>query len=307
VSLALLFPGQGSQWVGMGAALAREHASAAEAFAEADDLLGFALSRLMWEGPESELVLTQNAQPAILVHSVAALRAAGERLVGARMAAGHSLGEFSAHVAAGTLRFQDALSAVRLRGMLMFEAGTRRPGGMAAILGMEDEAAEAVCREVSRPPGSVVVPANFNSPGQIVISGDVDAVDRAAAAAREKGAKKVVPLTVSGAFHSPLMRPAEEGLRAHLASLNFGHLSFPVYSNVTAAPVADGEVARDLLVRQLTSPVRWSQSIAAMVGDGATRFIEVGPGDVLAKLNKRNARGIPTAPCGEPDALAALS
>ncbi|MEX1259127.1 MAG: ACP S-malonyltransferase [Gemmatimonadota bacterium] len=306
VTVALLFPGQGSQKVGMGAALAREFPDAAETFLEADDLLGFSLSRLMWEGPESELALTRNAQPAILVHSVAALRAGGERLVGARMAAGHSLGEFSAHVAAGTLRFADALSAVRLRGTLMFEAGERRPGTMAAVLGMEDEAAELLCREVSDPPMSVVVTANYNAPGQIVISGDVEAVGRAAAEAPSRGAKRVVPLSVSGAFHSPLMGPAEEGLRAHLASINFGRLSFPVYSNVAAEPVSEGETARELLVRQLTAPVRWSRSVERMVAAGATQFIEVGPGQVLARLNKRIAKGIPTVSFGEPDDLAAL-
>jgi [acyl-carrier-protein] S-malonyltransferase len=261
---------------------------------------------MMWEGPESELLLTRNAQPAILVHSVAALRAAGEALVSARMAAGHSLGEFSAHVAAGTVRFADALAAVRLRGALMFEAGLRRPGAMAAVLGMEDASVERLCREASEVPSSVVVPANFNTAGQVVISGDVDAVARAGASAPSMGAKKVIPLSVSGAFHSPLMASAEEGLRTHLRSINFVRPSFPIYANVTAEPVVEGEVARDLLVRQLTSTVCWSRSIAAMVEAGVTRFIEVGPGEVLAGMNKRNAKGIPTSSFGEPRDVGAL-
>jgi [acyl-carrier-protein] S-malonyltransferase len=290
----------------MGEALARSSPAAAETFREADDLLGFGLSRLMWEGPESELVLTRNAQPAILVHSVAVFRAARDRMPGVGMAAGHSLGEFSAHVAAGTLSFADALLAVRKRGSLMFEAGQRRPGTMAAVLGMEDEAAEQLCADESNPPHSVVVPANFNSAGQIVISGDVDAVARAGASAPERGAKKVVPLSVSGAFHSPLMKPAEDGLRLHLGTIAFEHPTFPVFSNVTTEPVTVGELARDLLIRQLTAPVQWARSVQSMLNAGASRFIEVGPGQVLAGLNKRNAKGIPTISVGEPEDLAAL-
>jgi [acyl-carrier-protein] S-malonyltransferase len=306
MSLALLFPGQGSQKVGMGRALADAFPTARATFQEADDLLGESLTRVMWEGPEEELVLTRNAQPAILVHSVAVLRVAQDLLGHATMAAGHSLGEFSAHVAAGTLSYGDALRAVRRRGELMFEAGEARPGTMAALLGMDDEAAESLCAQASRGDHSVVVPANFNSSGQVVISGDEDAVARAMEAAPEAGAKKVVPLKVSGAFHSPLMAPAEEGLRAVLEAADVEGPRFPVFSNVTAGPVEEGGEAVELLVRQLTSPVRWAASVGAMVEAGAQRFVELGPGSVLAGLNRRNARGIPTLSAGEPQDLDGL-
>ena len=306
MSLALLFPGQGSQFVGMGRSLARSFPVAAELFAEADGILGEPLSTLLWEGPEEKLVLTQNAQPAILTHSVAALRVVRDRLGPVALAAGHSLGEFTAHVAAGTLPFPDALAAVRARGRLMAEAGGARPGGMAAVLGMEDEAAEALCQASSRPPDSIVVPANLNSPGQVVISGDRDAVERAIDLGPGMGAKKVVPLGVSGAFHSSLMEPAQRGLRERLEAVKFCRPLYPVYSNVTAEPVSDGDVARELLMRQLTSPVRWAASVRAMVAAGAHRFVEIGPGSVLAGLNRKNARGIPTVSVGEPGDISAL-
>lgn len=221
------------------------------------------------------------------------------------MAAGHSLGEYSAHVAAETLGFEDALEVVRLRGELMSAAGAARGGSMAAVLGMADEEVEALCEEASAAPGSIVVPANFNSPGQVVISGDADAVERMIALAPQRGARKVVPLTVSGAFHSPLMEPAEEGLEACLRSADFETPRFPVYCNVDAAPVSDGEAARDRLVRQLTRPVRWTASIRAMVEEGASRFVEVGPGNVLTGLNRRNAREVESVSVGEPDRIAA--
>jgi len=303
---ALLFPGQGSQKVTMGAALARDFPEAAAVFREADDILPFPLSRLMWEGPEEKLVLTRNAQPALFVHSMAVLRVVRSRIGPVAMAAGHSLGEFSAHVAAGTLSFPDALEAVRLRGELMNHAGRIRPGAMAAVLGMDDEAVESLCSEISTGNDGVVVPANFNSPGQVVISGDVAAVAAATAVAPDRGARKVVPLAVSGAFHSPLMAPAEDGLSAHLANVTFVDPNFPVYSNVTAEAVTTGDEARKLLVRQLTSPVRWSSVISNMVQAGVTRFIELGPGNVLAGLNRRNARGIDTISLGEPDDLSTL-
>lgn len=290
----------------MGRELAEAFPRARETFREADDLLGVELSRIMWEGPEDDLVLTRNAQPAILVHSVAVLRVVGDRLPPAAMAAGHSLGEFSAHVAAGTFSFGDALRAVRRRGELMFEAGEARPGTMAALLGMDDEAVERLCRERSRGEGSIVVPANFNSPGQVVISGDEDAVARVLEAAPGAGAKKAVPLNVSGAFHSPLMAPAQEGLAEALAACNLSDPGFPVYSNVTAGPVKSADLARELLVAQLTSPVRWSASVTAMVEAGASRFLELGPGAVLAGLNRRNARGVPTASVGAPGDLERL-
>lgn len=305
MSLALLFPGQGSQFVGMGRDLALAFPAAALVFEEADDVLGIHLSRLAWEGPEADLTLTKNAQPALLVHSVAALRAAGPALGAASMAAGHSLGEFTAHVAAGTLSFRDALEAVRLRGELMFDAGVKRPGTMAAILGLEDGAVEAVCREIQQG-GKVCVPANFNSSGQVVISGEVAGVEEAMILAREAGARKAVLLTVSGAFHSPLMAHATGGLRDKLSEINFSDPSYPVISNVTAEPVVSGSRARDLLVDQLTSPVRWMASVERMVALGALRFLEVGAGSVLCGLNKRNARGFPCASVGTPSDLDAL-
>lgn len=303
--LALLFPGQGSQDVGMGRELARSHPSAARTFEEADEILGFPLCRVMWEGPEEELVRTANAQPAILTHSVAVLRVVESHLGPVTLAAGHSLGEFTAHVASGTLSFSDALRAVRLRGELMLEAGEARPGAMAALLGLDEVEAVGVCAAASRD-GSVVVTANLNSPGQVVISGDRDAVDRALPLAREAGARKAVPLKVSGAFHSPLMEPAREGLRRHLESVSFHRSRFPVVANVDAQPVDDPERARDLLVQQLTSPVRWRDCVGAMVAEGIDRFLELGPGSVLKGLNRRVARGVPTESVGTADDVSSI-
>ncbi|MFC1791138.1 ACP S-malonyltransferase [Gemmatimonadota bacterium] len=299
MSVALLFPGQGSQFVGMGRELAQAYRQAAEVFEEADEVLGVYLSRLAWEGPEEELTLTKNAQPALLVHSVAMHRVVAGELGEVSVAAGHSLGEFSAHVAAGTLAFRDALEAVRLRGELMFSTGVERPGTMAAILGMEDQAVEELCRAVQEG-GKVCVPANFNSPGQVVISGEVEGVEEAMALARERGAKRALPLTVSGAFHSPLMDPAKEGLREKLGKTNFSDPTFPVVSNVTALPVSRGSEARDLLVEQLTSPVRWAASVERMVDLGVESFVELGAGSVLCGLNKRNARGMSCMSLGAP-------
>lgn len=305
MSTALLFPGQGSQHVGMGLQLARAYPEAASTFEEADDIVGFALSRLCWEGPEDELVLTQNAQPAILVHSVAVFRVAGGMVGKISHAAGHSLGEYSAHVAAGTLPFADAVAGVRLRGQLMFAASTKRAGTMAAVIGLDDDVVIAVC-EAASGGSKICVPANFNCPGQVVISGDEEGIDEGMRLASEAGARRVVPLSVSGAFHSPLMAPAVKGLRAKLNDLNFGDPHFPVVSNVTTGPVEDGETARGLLVDQLTSPVRWAGSIEEMIGAGVDRFIEMGPGSVLCGLNRRNARGVPCRAVGEPEDIDAL-
>jgi [acyl-carrier-protein] S-malonyltransferase len=230
---------------------------------------------------------------------VAVHRVIGEELGAVTVAAGHSLGEFSAHVAAGTLEFGDALESVRTRGELMFASGVERPGTMAAILGLDDEVVNDVCRKVQGE-GAICVPANFNSQGQIVISGDVEGVDRGMALCKEAGAKRAVPLTVSGAFHSPLMQPAREGLREKLEKINFSDPSYPVVSNVTSEPVADGSRARELLVEQLTSPVRWRASVEAMVELGVERFFELGEGSVLCGLNRRNAREIPCLSLGAP-------
>jgi [acyl-carrier-protein] S-malonyltransferase len=280
----------------MGRELAEAFPVARDTFAEADEILGFSLSKLMWEGPAEDLTLTKNAQPAILTHSVASFRAMRDLLGAVSFAAGHSLGEFSAHVAADTLSFRDALEAVRLRGELMFQAGRTRPGTMSAVLGLDDEAVEAVCSAVE---DGICVPANFNAQGQVVISGDAPGVREGAERARDAGARRTLPLNVSGAFHSPLMEPAEKGLRDRLADVTFADPRFPVVSNVTAAPVTRGEEARHLLVRQLTAPVRWSASVGRMVELGASRFLELGPGSVLTGLNRRNAPDLPCQAVGD--------
>jgi [acyl-carrier-protein] S-malonyltransferase len=283
----------------MGRDLADAFPAAKDVFAEADEVLGESLSRVMWEGPEEELTRTHNAQPAILVHSIAVLRALGNQVPDAKFAAGHSLGEFSAYVAAGTLKFADAVRTVRRRGDLMFRAGQERPGAMAAILGMEDDALEEVCLDASVQ-GGVCVPANYNSPGQLVISGDVPTVRIGMDLAKQNGAKRAIQLNVSGAFHSPLMANAEAGLQAQLADVEFSAPKFPVISNVNGEAVRDVVHARRLLIEQLTSPVRWTACVRTMIAQGVTEFVEIGPGNVLTGLMKRidksaSARAIGTA------------
>lgn len=286
----------------MGRDLAESYPAAREVFERADEALGVALSKLMWEGPEDELTATHNAQPAILTHSIAVHALVAEGLDAVEMAAGHSLGEFSAWVAAGTLSFEDAVRAVRRRGKLMHRSGQERPGAMAAVIGLDDEAVEAVCRDASGEDG-VCVPANFNSPGQIVISGDAPAVERAMEGALEAGAKRALPLSVSGAFHSPLMEVAESGLREHLEGVTFSPPRFPVVSNVTAQPVSEADDARELLVAQLTSPVRWAASMRTMRERGVDRFLELGPGRVLAGLLRRIDRGAGVESLGSAEQL----
>ena len=302
--IGVLFPGQGSQFVGMGHDVAEAFPRARETFREADDTLGIALSRLAWEGPDEELVLTKNAQPAILVHSLAVWRVIEERLGGLPIAlgVGHSLGEFSAYAAAGTLSFTDAVQAVRRRGELMYASGEERPGTMAAVIGLADEAVRATCERASEE-GSVVVPANFNSPGQVVVSGDAKAVERAAPLLKEAGAKRVLPLNVSGAFHSPLMGTAEAGLREHLEGVEMRAPKFPVVANASAVPVTEADEARRLLIEQLTSPVRWTESVQAMASGGITRFLEVGPGNVLAGLLRRIDRSLSAVSVGTAEEL----
>ena len=284
--------------------MAATYPEAARVFEAADDALGFSISKLAWEGPEDRLVLTKNAQPAMLVHSTAVYRVIRTRLGEVGMAAGHSLGEFSAHVAAGTIEFASAVRTVRLRGELMYRAGVERPGSMAAVIGLDDLIVVSVCARASSEEG-VCVPANFNSAGQVVISGDVAEVKRAMELALDRGAKRVVELSVSGAFHSPLMGPAAKEFKAWLQSLTFEDPAFPVVANVTAEPVSTGRAARALLVRQLTTPVRWAASVRQMVACGADRFLEIGPGSVLRGLNRRIVKRIPCASLGEPEDLEA--
>ncbi len=270
----------------MGRDVAERYPAARDLWREAEDALGVDLSRIAWEGPEEELTATHNAQPAILVHSIAVYRLVAEALGDVRFAAGHSLGEFSAHVAAGSLDFATAVKTVRRRGELMYRSGEARPGTMAAVLGLGDEEVERVCRDASVE-GEECVPANYNAPGQVVISGDVAAVERAIGLARAAGARRALRLNVSGAFHSPLMATAETELAAHLQGVRFCDPRFPVVSNVTAEPVSDGALARDLLIHQLTAPVRWVASMRTILSAGVERFIELGPGSVLSGLLKR--------------------
>jgi [acyl-carrier-protein] S-malonyltransferase len=294
----LMFPGQGAQKVGMGRDLAERFPEAKETFAAVDEALGVELSRIMWEGPEDELTLTHNAQPAILAHSAAVLSVVASRLGGVGAAAGHSLGEYSAHVAARTLTVAEAARLVRRRGELMLQAGRKRPGAMAAVLGLATLEVEAACNEASAADG-VAVAANLNAPDQTVISGDPPAVTRAGEACKTRGAKRVVPLKVSGAFHSPLMAPAVDGLREALAAAAFGEPDFPVVANASAEEVTTGVDAKRLLADQLTAPVRWVESMerAAALAPNAT-FVEVGPGNVLTGLLKRIVPGAPTLPLG---------
>jgi [acyl-carrier-protein] S-malonyltransferase len=282
IRTALLFPGQGAQYVGMGRGLHDAFPAAREVFERADAALGVPLSRVLFEGPETELRLTHNTQPAILVHSVAAWTVAREFLPPAQFAAGHSLGEYSALVAAGALEFEDAVRVVRARGELMLHAGQVRPGTMAAILNLPLAEVEAACAEA----GGVVVPANLNSPGQIVISGEIDAVERAMERCTARGARRAIRLEVSGAFHSPLMAPAAEGLRAHLEKLDLRPATIPVIANVSGEPVQQPEETRDALSRQVLGAVRWEPTVRRFVAEGVRRYVELGPGKVLRGLVK---------------------
>lgn len=302
--LAFLFPGQGSQAVGMGRALAEAHPEARAAFDEADRVLGFALTDIMWNGPEDALKRTENAQPALLTHSIAAWRVATARGLKAGYAAGHSLGEYSAHVAAGSLAYADALRLVRRRGELMAEAGDQRPGTMAAILGLAGAAVDAACAAVRASGKGEVVAANFNSPGQVVISGEIDAVEAAMAACKEAGAKRAVRLPVAGAFHSPLMAHAAAGLGEALARTPVADAAYPVVSNVDALPVTDAAAIRDRLARQLLGAVRWEQSMGALLAANVTGFVELGTGRVLRGLLKSIAPAAKSANVDDPASLA---
>ena len=283
--IAFLFPGQGSQSVCMGKDLSEHYPIARQTFEEADDALGIKLSQLCFEGPEDQLRLTENTQPAILTVSVAAWRVLDEKGIEPTLLAGHSLGEYSAHVAAGTIFFADAVRAVRNRGRYMQEAVPVGTGSMAAILGMSLDAVTGVCSDAAQ--GEVCEPANINSPEQIVISGHTAAVERAAKLADERGAKRAKVLPVSAPFHCSLMKPAQERLASDLQVLQFSTPAFPVICNVDAVEITTADPAREALVRQVTGSVKWNQSMQWLITQGVQTFIEVGPGKVLCGLMRQ--------------------
>lgn len=285
--IAFVFPGQGSQTVGMGKDLMERYAVARKTFEEADEALGFSISKMCFEGPEADLRLTFNTQPAILTVSVAAYRVLAEHGLQPVVAAGHSLGEYSALVASGALAFADAVRLVRKRGQFMQEAVPVGEGGMAAIMGLDSEAIVSICQKVEAESGFAVQAVNFNCPGQIAIAGAAKGVEAAIAALKEAGAKRAVSLPVSAPFHSTLMKPAAERLAAALAEINIGQATFPVISNVSAKPVTDGDTIRDLLVAQAASPVRWIESVEQMGRLGCDLFVEIGPGKVLTGFTKK--------------------
>lgn len=298
MDIVLLFPGQGSQKPGMARDLTDSFPEAREVFARVDSALGTALSRLCFEGPADELTLTHNAQPALLAHGLAVWAATRDGIQSrVRAAAGHSLGEFTAYCAANAMTLEDGAKLVRRRGELMLDAGQRQPGAMAAILGTLTERVDLLCRRAAD--AGTVVPANYNSPEQVVVSGESGGVERVMELARAAGAKRTVKLNVSGAFHSPLMESARSGLALALREAALGDPAFPVYSNVTAGPVTDAAEAESLLLRQLSSPVRWTEQVTRLAADYPTAlFVEMGPGGVLTGLVKRIAPHLSTATCG---------
>jgi [acyl-carrier-protein] S-malonyltransferase len=302
--IAFVFPGQGAQAVGMGKALAEQFEICAKTFAEADAALGESLTDLIFNGPMDRLTLTENTQPAILTMSVAVWRLLESRGLAPAFVAGHSLGEYSAHVAAGTLAFADAVRLVRNRGRYMQEAVPVGTGAMAAILGADEALVTQACVEAAE--GEVVSAANLNAPGQIVIAGATAAVERAGARARALGAKRVIPLQVSAPFHCALMRPAEDRLAPELRALPAREPRVPVVANVDAEPRRDAESSIAALIRQVSSPVRWEASVRRLASEGVTAYVEVGPGTVLSGLIKKIVREATILNLDAPDGLAAI-
>jgi [acyl-carrier-protein] S-malonyltransferase len=304
-AIAFLFPGQGSQSVGMGKELAARYPLARQTFEEADAALGYAISTLCFEGPEEKLKMTEVTQPAILTASVAALRVLREQGVEPGFVAGHSLGEYSAHVAAGTLDFADAVRIVRNRGRYMQEAVPAGQGAMAAVLGLGVEEIDAACREAaSAAADQVVAPANINSPGQVVISGHAAAVERAAELVKQRGAKRAVMLPVSAPFHCALMQPAQDRLAADLRAATFHPMRVPLVTNVDAEVIDSADKARAALIRQVTGAVQWEKSMRALIAAGVTTFVEVGPGKVLCGLMRQIDRSQTCLNVEDPESLA---
>ena len=298
-----LCPGQGSQSVGMGKALYDASARARDLIDSANDVLGVDLKSIAFEGPEEELKKTVNTQPAMFVMDVVVATLLREKGVTPVMTAGHSLGEYAACVVAGTLSYEEGLTLTRLRGDLMYRAGLERPGAMAAVLGLEASAVEAVLDTIS----GIVVPANLNTPKQIVISGEVDAVEAALPKLKEAGAKRALLLPVSGAFHSPLMEPAAAGLTEALRAASFATAEVPVVANVSARPLTRGDEIRDALVAQLTGQVRWSESMAGLLEAGHGRFVETGPGKALSGMLKQIDRAAEVRNVDDPEAVTAFA
>ncbi len=307
-NVAFVFPGQGSQEVGMGQALVENYAVARQLFEQADDILGFSLSKLCFEGPAEALNDTYNTQPAIFVHSIAALevlRAEGYD-VSPKYVAGHSLGEYSAYVAAGVLSFADGLRLVRERGRLMKKAGDLNPGSMAAIIKLSDDIVGDICRQVSESGAGVLTVANYNSPGQVVISGDNAAVDKGIELAKAAKAKRALKLPVSIAAHSELMRVVADEFRQAVDNAPLNLPEMPIVANITAEPIESAEAIREEMEGQLTSSVRWSDSVQWMVDRGVTEFVEIGPKNVLAGLIKRIVKGASVSAVGAPADVIAL-